>query len=185
MAVPCKPEMLTPGTRTWRTILKSDQKGFTFTEVIIIIIIVGLLGAVAMVTYISLTGGAEQGNVESVIGSLRSALNLYSAQQIVNGSPITAHNPFDDLANTPPNYAGAFPDVDLSNCPPGEWAYQSGDPGLNGNWAVVCYRPNATLTQAFTWGGVQWIILVVNPVQNANGVTIGLSLDYYPPVPIW
>jgi hypothetical protein len=165
--------------------MKRDQKGFTLTEIIVIIIIVGLLGALAIAKYISLDKNAEHGGVDSVIGSLRSALNLHSAHQIVNMLPITAHNPFDDLSVKPPNYAGAFGDVDLSNCPSGEWAYQSGDPGLNGNWAVVCYRPNATLTQAFAWGGVQWIILVVNPVQNANGVTIGLSLDYYPPAPVW
>jgi prepilin-type N-terminal cleavage/methylation domain-containing protein len=165
--------------------MRSYHKGFTLFEVIIIIIIVGLLAAAAIPKYISLTAAVEQGNVEAVIGSLRSALTLYSAKQIVNNQPITAHNPFDDLAVKPSNYAGAFPDVDLSNCPPGEWAYQSGDPGLNGNWAVVCYRPNATLSQAFSWGGVQWIILVVNPVLNANGVTLGLTLDYYPPAPIW
>lgn len=165
--------------------MKRDQKGFTLTEIIIIIIIVGLLGALAIPKYISFTKSAEHGSVDSVIGSLRSALNLYSAKQIVSNQPITAHNPFDDLSAKPPNYAGAFGDVDLSNCPSGYWAYQSGDSGLNGNWAVVCYRPKATLTQAFGWGGVQWIILVVNPVLNTNGVTIGLSLDYYPPVPAW
>jgi prepilin-type N-terminal cleavage/methylation domain-containing protein len=165
--------------------MRSYQKGFTLFEVIVIIIIVGLLAAIAILKYISLTKATEQANVESVIGSLRSALGLYSANQIVSMQPITAHNPFDDLSVKPPNYVGAFGDVDLSNCPSGSWAYQSGDPGLNGNWAVVCYRPIATLSSAFTWGGVQWIILVVNPVQNANGVTIGLSLDYYPPVPIW
>jgi len=165
--------------------MRSYQKGFTLFEVIVIIIIVGLLAAIAILKYISLTKATEQANVESVIGSLRSALGLYSANQIVSTQPITAHNPFDDLSVKPPNYVGAFGDVDLSNCPSGSWAYQSGDPGLNGNWAVVCYRPIATLSSAFTWGGVQWIILVVNPVQNANGVTIGLSLDYYPPVPIW
>lgn len=165
--------------------MKRDQKGFTLTEIIIIIIIVGLLGALAIPKYISSTKSAEHGSVDSVIGSLRSALNLYSAKQIVSNQPITAHNPFDDLSAKPPNYAGAFGDVDLSNCPSGYWAYQSGDSGLNGNWAVVCYRPKTTLTQAFGWGGVQWIILVVNPVLNTNGVTIGLSLDYYPPVPAW
>ena len=164
--------------------MRSYHKGFTLFEVIIIIIIVGLLAAAAIPKYISLTAAVEQGNVEAVIGSLRSALTLYSAKQIVNNQPITAHNPFDDLSAKPPNYAGGFPDVDLSNCPAGEWAYQSGDPGLNGNWAVVCYRPSATLRQAFGWGGVQWIILVVNPVQ-VNGVTLGLTLDYYPPAPIW
>jgi type II secretory pathway pseudopilin PulG len=164
--------------------MKRDQKGFTLTEIIVIIIIVGLLGALAIPKYISLTKAAEHGSVDSVIGSLRSALSLYSAKQIVINQTITAHNPFDDLSAKPPNYVGAFGDVDLSNCPSGCWAYQSGAP-VNGNWAVVCYRAKSTLTQAFSWGGVQWIILAVNPVQNANGVTIGLSLDYYPPVPIW
>jgi prepilin-type N-terminal cleavage/methylation domain-containing protein len=164
--------------------MKRDQKGFTLIEIIVIIVIVGLLGALAITKYISFTKSAEHGSVDSVIGSLRSALNLYSSKQIVSNQPITAHNPFDDLSAKPPNYAGAFGDVDLSNCPSGCWAYQSGAP-VNGNWAVVCYRPKSTLTQAFSWGGVQWIILVVNPVQNANGVTIGLSLDYYPPVPVW
>ena len=165
--------------------MRSNQKGLTLLEVIVIIIIVGLLGALAIAKYISFAKDAERGNVESVIGSLRSALNLYSSKQIVSMLPITAHNPFDDLANKPSNYAGAFGDVDLSNCPSGSWAYQAGDPGLNGNWAVVCYRPKATLAQAFSWGGVQWIILVVTPLQNASGITIGLTLDDYPPGHRW
>lgn len=159
--------------------IRSCQKGFTLTEVIVIIIIVGLLGAIAILLYISFSKNAEEGAVNSVIGSLRSALGLYSAQQIVNMQPITAHNPFDDLSVKPSNYAGAFPDVELSNCPPGEWAYQSGDLALNNNWAVVCYRPMATLSSCFTWDNVQWIILVVNTATNQNGTVIGLSLDDY------
>ena len=164
--------------------VRSYQKGFTLIEVVAIFIIVGLLAAIAAPKYISFTTAAEHGSVDSVIGVLRSALNLYSAQQLLRNQPITAHNPFHDVSVE--GYAGAFADVDLTNCPPGSWAYQSGDSGLNANWAVICYRPRSTLTQAFTWGGVQWIILVVNPVQDANGVTTGLSLVYYiPPVTIW
>jgi prepilin-type N-terminal cleavage/methylation domain-containing protein len=162
-----------------RILITNDKGGFTLTEIIVVIVVVGLLGALAIAKYVSLAKNAEHGSVDSVIGSLRSALNLYSANQIVNNQPITVHNPFDDLAVKPPNYAGAFPDVDLSNCPAGDWAYQSGDPGLNGNWAVVCYRPNATLAQAFSWGGVQWIILVVHTATDQNGTPIGLSLDDY------
>ena len=137
-----------------------------------------------MVKYISLTKDAERGNVESVIGSLRSALSLYSAKQVVNMQPIIAHNPFDDLSNKPSNYVGAFGDVNGSNCQPGEWAYQSGD-GSNGNWPVVVYRPKATLTQAFVWDSMQWIVLVVSEIKNANGTTIGLSLADYPPAHQW
>jgi prepilin-type N-terminal cleavage/methylation domain-containing protein len=184
MTVRCKPKLLTLGNRQDRVMIRSYQKGFTLIEVIAIIIIVGLIGAIAIPKYISLTKAAEQGNVESVIGSLRSALALYSAKQIVSMLPITAHNPFDDLSNRPSNYAGDFGDVDLTNCPPGEWAYQIGN-DANGNWPVVCYRPIATLTQAFTWGGVQWIILVVHEVTDANGTTIGLSLDDYSPAHQW
>ncbi len=161
---------------------KKLSKRVCSIEVIAVFIVVGLLVAVAAPRYFSFTKSA--GSVsDSTIGALKSALNLYSARQILSNQPITAHNPFNDVSGE--NYAGAFGDVDLSNCPPGSWAYQSGDAGLNSNWAVVCYRPNSTLTQAFMWGGVQWIILVVNPVQDANGVTIGLTLDYYPPVPVW
>ncbi len=164
--------------------MRSYQKGFTLLEVILIIIIVGVLGALAIPKYISFTKDAERASVESVIGSLRSALNLYSGGQVVNTQPITPHNPFDDLGSQPSNYVGSFGDVNLSNCQSGEWAYQSGD-SSNGNWAVVVYRPKATLTRAFTWANVQWIILLVNEVKNANGTTIGLSLDYYPPTPQW
>lgn len=166
--------------------VRNRQKGFTLLEIIIIIIIVGILAVLAIAKYISLTKDAEKGNVESVIGSLRSALNLYAAHQVVSNQPITVpHNPFDDLAIKPPNYVGSFGDVDLTNCPIGSWAYQAGDPGLNGNWAVVCYRPQSTLTQSFGWGGVQWIILVVTPVQNASGITVGLSLIDYSPAHQW
>jgi type II secretory pathway pseudopilin PulG len=163
--------------------IRSHQKGFTLIEVIAIFIIVGLLAAIAIPRYISITKAAEQGNVNSVIGALQSALNLYSAKQALSNQPITANNPFNDVSVE--GYVGAFGDVDLNNCPPGSWAYQTGDVGLNSNWAVVCYRPKSTLTQAFTWGGAQWIILVVTPHQNDNGVTIGLTLDYYLPIPIW
>jgi prepilin-type N-terminal cleavage/methylation domain-containing protein len=159
-------------------------KGFTLIELIVIIVIVGLLGATAIVKYTSMTADAERASVESVIGSLRSALSLYSAKQIVDMQPITAHNPFDDLSEKPPNYVGTFGDVNSSNCQTGEWAYQSGD-SSNGNWPVVVYRPIATLVQAFNWDNKQWIVLVVNEIKNVNGTTVMLSLDDYPPAHQW
>jgi len=150
----------------------------------LIIIIVGILGALATARYLSLTKAAEQASVNSVIASLSSALNIYSAKQITSSQTITAHNPFDDLSVVPSNYTGTYGDVNDTNCQPGQWAYQSGNPS-NGNWAVVVYRPQSTLTQAFTWNNIQWIVLVVNTVQNANGTSVGLVLDYYPPSPVW
>jgi len=168
--------------------LKSNQKGFTLFEIIIVILIIGILAALAIVGYISYEKSAEEAAFNAVLGSLRSALNLYSVNQIANNQTITAHNPFNDLAVAPPNYAGSFPDVETSNCPPGFWAYQSGDLGLNDNWATVCYRPNATLKQAYVWENVQWIALDETTINDqTSGIPIGLSLDYSTLItsPIW
>ena len=159
------------------------QKGFTLIEIIVLVLIIGVLGAVAIAKYVSLTREAEQANFKAVLGSLRSALTIYSAKQITSGQPITVHNPFDDLGNTPSNYAGAFGDVDVGNCGPGQWAYQSGDPGLNSSWSVVVYRPKERISSGFSWAGEYWIILVVSEVQSAQGRVIGLALGNHSSYP--
>jgi prepilin-type N-terminal cleavage/methylation domain-containing protein len=161
----------------------NGRKGFTLVEIIFVIIILGLLATLAIAKYVSFAKDAEHASFDSVMGSLSSALTVHSAQHLVGNQPITTHDPFDDLSSKPSNYAGAFPDVTLANCPPGYWAYQSGA-AANGNWAVLCYRAKATLTQAFSWSGAQWIVVEINEVQE-NGVTVGFTLDYYPPAPIW
>jgi len=134
--------------------------------------------------YFSLSNAAEQANVTSMIGTLSSALDIYSVNQIVNSQTIASHNPFDDLSVKPPNYAGAFGDVTDANCPAGYWAYQSGN-AANGNWPVLVYRPISTLTQAFVWNNIQWVVLVINENKDSSGATVGLSITYYPPAPVW
>ncbi len=164
--------------------MRDRQRGFTFIELIIIIVVVSILGVVAISRYISISQSAEKASFQSVTGSLRSALDIYSVKQIASSQTIAAHNPFDDLAVKPSSYAGEFGDVNDTNCQPGQWADQSGD-SSNGSWGVVVYRPQSTLTQAFVWNNIQWIVLVINPVLDSSGTTVGLSLDYYPPTPQW
>jgi prepilin-type N-terminal cleavage/methylation domain-containing protein len=159
-----------------------QQKGFTLIEIIVIIIIVGLLAAAVIAKYVSLSRDAELANFKAVLGSLRSALTIYAAKQLTSGQPITAHNPFDDLGNTPSNYAGAFGDVDVGNCGPGQWAYQAGV-AANGNWQVVVYRPKERISSGFGWAGENWIILVVSEVQDAQGRVTGLSLGNHSSYP--
>jgi prepilin-type N-terminal cleavage/methylation domain-containing protein len=160
-----------------------QHRGFTFIELLVTIVIIGLLAAAVFAKYISLSREAEQANFKSVLGNLRSALTIYAANQLVISQPIIAHNPFDDLGNTPSNYAGAFGDVDVGNCAPGQWAFQSGDPGLNGNWQIVVYRPKEPIASGFSWAGEKWIILAVNEVRDAQNKVTGLSLDNHPSYP--
>lgn len=62
-----------------------NNKGFTLIELIIVIAILGILSAVAVPKFFSLTDRAHNANAEAIAGAVKSGLALYRANDLASG----------------------------------------------------------------------------------------------------
>lgn len=69
--------------------LMTNQKGFTLIELVMIIVILGILAAVAVPKYQDLSSEAKEASARSSLGSLRSGITIYYANQAVTTGTAT------------------------------------------------------------------------------------------------
>ena len=122
--------------------MTNNNKGFTLIELIMVIVILGILAAVAVPKFFDLTTQAHDKNKEAVIGNIKSGLQLYAAESLVR----TGSRSFPAINST------ALLDSILDETPDG-WSYTAGggtDPDTitySGDGTKYTYAGTAAITE--------------------------------------
>jgi prepilin-type N-terminal cleavage/methylation domain-containing protein len=140
--------------------MKSTNKnGFTLIELVIIMVILGVLAAVAVPRLGNTIDSSEVSAEEAVIGNLRSAVEVYAMGQVVNNSsksyPLNPFSALDDksrikLTGTSWSYGGTSISHLRNDNSSISWTYNSttgeinsGPVYVNHDWcASYCYDLN-------------------------------------------
>jgi len=66
-------------------LLKTNKKGFTLIEIIMVIVIIGILAVVAVPQFFSLAGDADQAAEDGTVGAVRAGIITYQASNLASG----------------------------------------------------------------------------------------------------
>ena len=127
---------------------KFASRGFSLLELVIVIVIISTLATMLLSRLLRTQADAEQATMESVVGTLRSALGLKMAELYLHSDKrgmrsLARSNPMAQLSQKPGNYLGELRKPDFSKLNRGSWYFDK-------DKRVLVYMVNNT--EYFTGG---------------------------------
>jgi len=99
-----------------------SRNGFTLIELIIVMVILGIMAAVAVPRYLDSISNAEESAEDAVISAIRSGLKAAANDSLyTNGRASWPTNPFNALSEKPAGYSTDLTDADVD----GEWTFSN------------------------------------------------------------
>ena len=85
--------------------MKNNKNGFTLIELIIVMVILGIMAAIAVPRYLDSISNAEESAEDAVISAIRSGLKQYANNSLFEeGRAVWPDNPFEVLSDVPAGY---------------------------------------------------------------------------------
>jgi prepilin-type N-terminal cleavage/methylation domain-containing protein len=135
-----------------------DSKGFTLAEIMIVIVIIGILAAIAIPNFLDLKDKAIWGTARANLEVIRSSLAAYATDSDLNRYPTgTLH--FEDFRSVVPN-ASLPASETLSKLQTGSFVYNSAD---GSQYTIAANADNRAYDQM---------------IASPNGITPSTYEDY-------
>ncbi len=83
--------------------MRLNRKGFTLIELVMIIVILGILAAVAIPRYVSMQGEAKIAAEKGVVGGVRAGIMTYFAKNKAWPTTLTTTTIFDEVLTETPD----------------------------------------------------------------------------------
>jgi prepilin-type N-terminal cleavage/methylation domain-containing protein len=165
--------------------LSRRPRGFSLLELVIVIVIISVLLVLAISRLLALQVDAERVTMQTVVGTLRSAIGIKVAEDIVKMDiadlrSYQGANPMKLLAQLPPNYLGELDGADPASLEDGNWYFDK-----RAGMLVYLVR-----NKGYFMGGqpnpprARFVMRLIYSDKNGNGVfdpgvdsIEGLSLD--------